>query len=1622
MGTFNKQKRTEYHLITCDHPFMIDIGMNSFTLPDLIDWWNFKDGAGKYINREFFPKPSQEQDENESIGLAELIDPTPRYTGSYEFNAWRYEKFNAGNYIKYAILTDKTKDADTWEYYNNNPDISDSDKDPFTIGDLNLNSYTGKTFDRITRELEDFPALSEGITDNYPVVVSNLIAMNDFYNIRGFEDTEQDNASRKFLNDIRRSKNSGYISWSGVVPLFLNIFEGGQKCVTNEDFTFKLYLFDRKKPLDNTKSQAFPDITLATYAIGPDGTNQKGKQDGDSFAITDDAPDKKVGGKLKTTFRPYDGTFSAGSEQIYGIVTSDIIPATVFPEDMAQWAEGMDIEEYLKDAVNNQHIQIGSGAAIPIDMQNSNPFQWTPNYANPKGCRADSKEKVTVKVFNMSPRDFTRGETVLLTDRYSLWWIDPIASGAEPPVPLKKTVSQWQFTYHMTNQDYFFRFADPTAEENDNSVSYGNQEDDVDGGYKLNPKVVTCMEAEEALSRKYLAARYEEDYLAKYGENVKDTDSIEEKDAGKAWPGYAQVTNWDFMGTHLAGLREDNAGNNMGNALVLTQTDKNHRGEFLQEFNNYGVQGVGRFTAPFFGCTFPNGYLGGDETSKYVNLNSAVKEGDNFTGKGFYVTGHDIDQNQAFFNKNSYANKEPDNTGVFDPTNDYNNISTNISPYYFFERIYEEQEVADEPHCNIFSSKENFFHLPADIGVNGSFNADYGGPILSLNKVQEYITNSKISNWASPTKVYENFHDFWLDSGSFQWLFNIVDSETKQETNNPDNSTFDIRPRNPNRVEFRPLRDSVFAQFDPPQLIITGTPAGVDASGNPTPDTRVGDAHLPFPARALVAQGFNNYPAFDAAQPVTGIINISRYGGTAPLWGRKTKERLLANDGVDHPAGFNVPENSASVAAGSTRGLIFGLQVKLPPDPEDPNSSILDAYTKIANTLNSKDVGFHLNDNPFGLQGGFIMPFKYNPWYTEGPGLHLEWNKLNDGAWYQTLDTIYPNYITNNHYGATDNNKQRGAYGVIGAVCTSEMQAGVQFKTGNVLGQPHAFLSNVFYPSWGARQDLTYSDPNTTALFVKIYEAWPRDQTIFDARFYAVHHFNDGNRLQPQEVTEPPLDFKRRPWEVGYQFGEILTYGERNPLTQQLLRPDETLPFTFTYSDGTQQISEVQVHTYVDDDGVLRQPFPVSGIPVVHDKTITNVDTKIPSIFSNGTVDLEVTNEDRRPERATFEIESLFDYEDTGGVENKLLRTTLIHSEGAVIPENTSNYVIDGDVVKNLKTYIVDNFSDVDGYIYEDYLEKYQKYTPLVPTSLWNVDPNRRARLLPWIYRKHDIGFAYTSVGLLFNPGFIDFENVQPEQTLHDIIKAQIDKNIIVAESGAGYKVGNIFTVTGGTGSDVQMRISETGVDGSVAQLQWISEEESVAGNQVDRPLIGYGFLPTDFLSGEISGITPETTSNLKITPVGNSNRSFKAYFVAGYTNYEEFIDRKPQVVTEIKDAYRISAPNSKDGESGSVSWRDNQDVQIISLGAQPLVLGDGTAFVATPGGLQNTDHIVGTNTRSINLNYDREKSNPNVLKGTYSKYDMFFHFHCDTNHQWIESDGQPLTFENQVDMEIFPF
>ena len=103
----------------------------------------------------------------------------------------------------------------------------------------------------------------------------------------------------------------------------------------------------------------------------------------------------------------------------------------------------------------------------------------------------------------------------------------------------------------------------------------------------------------------------------------------------------------------------------------------------------------------------------------------------------------DLTQNESFFNQSymSYISENP-MSGIFDPHSRHNNVSSNISPFYFLTK---DQKDPDDDnyveHVNLFSTGPAMNHLPADIALNASWKGEYGGPIPNLNNIQKYITN-----------------------------------------------------------------------------------------------------------------------------------------------------------------------------------------------------------------------------------------------------------------------------------------------------------------------------------------------------------------------------------------------------------------------------------------------------------------------------------------------------------------------------------------------------------------------------------------------------------------------------------------------------------------------------------------------------------------------------------------------------------------------------------------------------------------------------------------------------------------------------------------------------------------
>lgn len=73
-------------------------------------------------------------------------------------------------------------------------------------------------------------------------------------------------------------------------------------------------------------------------------------------------------------------------------------------------------------------------------------------------------------------------------------------------------------------------------------------------------------------------------------------------------------------------------------------------------------------------------------------------------------------------------------------------------------------------------------------------------------------------------------------------------------------------------------------------------------------------------------------------------------------------------------------------------------------------------------------------------------------------------------------------------------------------------------------------------PRWGGATDRPF-DFHTTALHVKVFDAWPSDQTIYDPRYFGVLHFNPGQLFtlpeQEEELVEGP-DGPYNPDKISY--------------------------------------------------------------------------------------------------------------------------------------------------------------------------------------------------------------------------------------------------------------------------------------------------------------------------------------------------------------------------------------------------------------------------------------------------------------------------------------------------------
>ncbi len=245
----------------------------------------------------------------------------------------------------------------------------------------------------------------------------------------------------------------------------------------------------------------------------------------------------------------------------------------------------------------------------------------------------------------------------------------------------------------------------------------------------------------------------------------------------------------------------------------------------------------------------------------------------------------------------------------------------------------------------------------------------------------------------------------------------------------------------------------------------------------------------------------------------------------------------------------------------------------------------------------------------------------------------------------------------------------------------------------------------------------------------------------------------------------------------------------------------------------------------------------------------------------------------------------------------------------------------------------------------------------------WNVNNNRRSKLLPYSYRFKTIGIS-KSKGVQFIPsdGKVNLS----------------DNNTVVVNKGSGYKVGDKFEVIGGVGFGTVYTVKATGDNGSITDIAIVEDDET-----------GMRYEPQDFVAvlKEEDGAFVENeilwddentpSSSLSLQPISDTDVTGTGF--EAYVFYGEVV-----LTTELTDIKPLEALDS----TGPIKLTPNIPRNDTNRNQDQII---------TP---------VGNSYQILNPHFDH-------------KYDIFLRYHNDISHVTMNDINPPNASEQQVTLTV---
>ena len=971
-------------------------------------------------------------------------------------------------------------------------------------------------------------------------------------------------AEADFLTDVKASK-SGCIQWSGLVNFNISYGGGTVSCERAEYVDFSLYLFDKAYQRPKGNGAALRRVNVVAHKRDVANGRIYGKtEDGDHSTVDPNDEATKTAADLDLTYNPVLKKWESGTPNLIGMMKTPLGSAKKVPGIANVLASDIGVD---LDGDPDNHFVPSSGIVIPIRPQNGNKHQFMPNYAKNEECRKsipeNDKAKEEFVVYNYNPlKRFDAGTMVMLSRIDGVWMATDMGSGVSiaEEQEVDANVGKWSFNYMMTNYDFLFQ--------------------DVNGSPYLPRQV------EEDFHIKYYSETYGNDEGINHKVQFSgfDTRAATEKNLHSE---YYQITSFDQLDSLLYGVRSREAGSETSarayipddwspgafhfnyqtpdgdypayytdlpadlNAIATTQASVDDAGRAIPFAVGEFADRNAAHSATFFGCVFPNGYRDEEKLALVANNENIT------TYEPGCVNGRNSQESTQrrwpFANGGYNTRFKAGNDGlrgIYYPRTDFLRVTDsartanpfreeiqyperdddgNLTKSYSAARSdprnpvvkeVDEQISLEDNRWQQFNPKQapsllhtynqgvgnrfTFSQMPADVFLNASPSGENGQPQRNIHR----CTWMNFMGLDGATRTFDESNDRNQEFRDLvkktivdgYWLAfkdpDTIDIDARQY--NIMQSWFDITPRSRGTVEYRPLKMEgycgIHQQSQPSnqkgayrrfkdQL---NSQAGAQMTSNTSPYSRYAiNRNITLSYGGYITDGFPGYSFLND-------VDITRKSDADQFPTNAVSQGLLINGPDDTQGGKRITANGFGLrcAHDMTKPLFS-------PNRHNggywgPDSETMSLGQKIWSTLQSDPS----NDN---------KPIKLEGIGSGACGVIATSCKV------ATNENL--TFTTTNRYGMNPWTELTGQFtgtGFFLGMFGFDTSSGQDVKT---------------YKSWGTTiPGEPYRQPNTLAMVVRIYHGWPEEQTIFDARNLAVHHFNPDVQYENASNTDGAND------------------------------------------------------------------------------------------------------------------------------------------------------------------------------------------------------------------------------------------------------------------------------------------------------------------------------------------------------------------------------------------------------------------------------------------------------------------------------------------------------------------